>query len=320
MYLCIMRRGVCLLVFLVTSVSLSAQTARIAFWNVENFFDTQDDHAREDDAFTPQGECHWTPKRYADKRDKIYKMVASLNWPDAVGVAEVESDQCLRDLCQGTPLRKAGYGFVHYDSPDARGVDCALLYRKESFLVIDSKPIYVSDTLSGFYTRDILMVVGVLHGTDTCCLFVNHWPSKLGGAEADTRRLQIARILREMMDSLRMVYPSALILAMGDFNSALDEEAFVEGFGMNAKTGCAGPWHGLMHSELQGTGSYKYQDTWSFIDQFISNRELTAQAFMPEFMLVDDKKYMGKKLFRTYLGMRYLGGYSDHLPIYVDVK
>lgn len=286
----------------------------IAFWNCENYFDTQHDTLKDDYAFTPSGDNHWTPKRYADKRNKIYKIIAAMKWPVAVGLAEVENDRVLRDLCLGTPLRKKGYNFVHFESPNPRGADCALLYREKIFHLLETKQISVSDSDAEFYTRDILMVGGILDN-DTCYLLVNHWPSKLGGAFADQQRLAIAYRLRYLMDSLQRSHPDALILAMGDFNASPEEEAISKGLGFGRSNRNSSGFYNLMASLPKGTGSYKYQDSWSYIDQFISNRELPVEIFSPDFMLSDDPKHLGKKPFRTYLGMRYLGGYSDHLPI-----
>ena len=201
----------------------------MAFWNVENYFDTQHDTLKEDIEFTPTGKNHWTAKRYADKRNKIYKMVAAMQWPAVVGLAEVENDRVLRDLCRFTPLRNQGYEFVHYESPDRRGIDCALLYRKEVFEVFESRRIDVSDSSEGFYTRDILMVGGVLGGGDSCYVFVNHWPSKRNGAVAERHRMEIARLLLGLMDSIRQTHPRALVLALGAFNSAPEEEAISRG-------------------------------------------------------------------------------------------
>lgn len=295
---------------------------RIAFWNVENFFDTRDDSLKLDDAFTPQGDNHWTIKRYEDKRNKIFKVIAALDFPLAIGLAEVENDWVLNDLCLGTPLRHMGYDYVHYESPDRRGVDCALLYRKGLFDVLWSRRICVSDSAEDFFTRDILLVHGVAHlgaKDDTCYLLVNHWPSKLGGAVADRHRLEIASRMMALMDSLWGASPQALVLAMGDFNASADEEAVYRGLGFEGKCENALGFYSLMYQIPLGTGSYKYQERWSCIDQMFANRDLEVGIFAPDFMLLDDKKYLGKKLFRTYSGMRYLGGYSDHLPIYVNL-
>ena len=292
---------------------------QMAFWNVENFFDTQHDTLKEDIAFTPMGENHWTAKRYADKRNKIYKMVAAMQWPAIVGLAEVENDRVLRDLCLYTPLRKQGYEFVHYESPDKRGIDCALLYRKGVFKVFESRRIDVSDSTENFYTRDILFVGGVLGEKDSCYIFVNHWPSKRNGAVAERHRIEIARLLLGLMDSLQQEHPTALVLAMGDFIAAPEEDAISKGLGFEGGCRNAAGLYNLMCKMAVGEGSYKYKDTWSRIDQMIANRELTAEVFAPDFMLTDDTRYMGMKPFRTYSGMRYLGGYSDHLPIIVSI-
>ncbi len=290
----------------------------IAFWNVENFFDIRNDSLKADDAFTPQGDNHWTARRYADKRDKIYKMVAALGWPAAMGMAEVENDEVLRDLCYYTPLRKYKYQVVHYDSPDERGIDCALIYRPDQFRVLASRAVCVSDSTEHFYTRDILMVEGVLldeRGNDTCFLFVNHWPSKLGGATADRHRLEIAQRLMGLMDSVQQAHTGALVMAMGDFNASIEEEAVRKGLGFDGVAVNAQGFHNLMFQIPKGSGSYKYQDTWTCIDQMIVNRDLRVEIFLRDYLLMDDPKYLGKKLNRTYIGMNYRGGYSDHLPL-----
>ena len=291
----------------------------VAFWNVENFFDTQHDTLKEDMAFTPMGDNHWTAKRYADKRNKIYKMVAAMQYPAVVGLAEVENDRVLQDLCRFTPLRRYGYEFVHYESPDRRGIDCALLYRKELFKVFESRRIDVSDSAGAFFTRDILLVGGVLGKDDSCFLFVNHWPSKRNGAVAERHRMEIAHLLLSMMDSLQWEHPTSLVLAMGDFNAAPEEDAISKGLGFEGGCRNAAGLYNLMCKIPAGEGSYKYKDTWSCIDQIIANRELEAEVLMAEFMMIDDMRYMGKKPFRTYSGIQYLGGYSDHLPIIVRI-
>lgn len=296
------------------------QPLRAAFWNCENFFDTKHDTLKEDLAFTPSGENHWTPRRYADKRNKIYKMVAAMQYPVVMGLAETENDHVLRDLCLGTPLRKLRYQFVHYESPDRRGVDCALIYRTDCFQVTESRNIYVSDTASAFYTRDILLVGGTLTSGDTCFFLVNHWPSKLGGATADHYRMEIAHRLMHTMDSLQKAHPTALVLAMGDFNASPEEESIRKGLGFDKGQQNELGFYNLMYDIPKGTGTYKYQDSWSCIDQMISNRLLSVEIFQPEFILIDDTKYLGKKLLRTYTGMRYIGGYSDHLPIIATLK
>lgn len=287
----------------------------IAFWNVENYFDNRDDPGKDDLDFTPEGNYHWTSSRYLDKRNKIYKTLAALGYPAVMGLAEVENDEVLEALCLGTPLRGKGYEAVHYESPDKRGIDCALLYRKDCFRLLESRPIVVSDTAHGFRTRDILLVVGVMGKDDTCCLLVNHWPSKSGGMKANRRRRAVARKLRSTMDSLMCAYPNALVLAMGDFNAAPDEAVIRREMGFGRTGRNAEGVYNLMTGLPKGEGTYKYQGVWSYIDQMMASRKLSVEVFRPDFLLTDDERYMGRKPFRTYVGIRYHGGYSDHLPI-----
>lgn len=295
----------------------------MACWNVENLFDTRHDTLKDDCAFTPVGDNHWTSKRYQDKQNKIFKTIAAMHWPVVVGMAEVENDYVLRELCYGTPLRKMGYDFVHYESPDTRGIDCALLYRHERFQVLESRNINVSDSSRGLFTRDILLVGGVLkdslRGSDTCFVLVNHWPSKRGGVEAERHRMAIAQQLQHLLDSLQHSHPAALVLAMGDFNASSNEEAISRGLGFHGRERNDAGFYDLVSQKPEGTGSYKYQGVWSWIDHVVANRELKVELVAPDFLLEDDEKYMGKKPFRTYTGMHYQGGYSDHLPILVTI-
>jgi len=132
-----------------------------AWWNVENLFDTRDDPATNDDEFTPEGERRWTRRRLANKVNGIYKTLAMMDLPDVVGLGEVENKFVLRELCQGTPLSRVPYRYVHYDSPDRRGIDVALIYRTDRFTVTASRPVNVSDSNENYFTRDILVVEGL---------------------------------------------------------------------------------------------------------------------------------------------------------------
>lgn len=295
----------------------------IAFWNVENYFDTRHDTLKDDHSFTPEGENHWSSHRYADKRNKIFKTIAAMQWPAVIGMAEVENDHVLRDLCRNTPLRKMSYDFVHFESPDQRGIDCALLYRRNLFQIIESQSINVSDSQQGLLTRDILLVGGILKdgntNGDTCFILVNHWPSKRGGVDADRHRLLIAQLLLQTLDSLQRQHPSALLIAMGDFNATSTERAISQGLCFHGNEKNETGFYDLVLQQPAGTGSYKYQGVWSWIDHMIANRKLPLTPFSPDYLLVDDEKYLGKKPFRTYTGMHYQGGYSDHLPIMVTI-
>lgn len=297
---------------------------RMAFWNVENFFDTWKDTLKDDGSFTPEGDHHWVPRKYQKKKNNIYKTIAAMRWPVVVGLAEVENDYVLYDLCRNSPLRKMGYDFIHYESPDERGVDCALLYRADRFEVFMTGIVQVSDSTQGLYTRDVLLVGGVLRDAkgagDSCFVLVMHWPSKLGGAEAEGHRMAIARRVNETMDHLQRTHPGALVVAMGDLNATSDEAPVSQGLGFGGGLRNALGFYDLVNTLPKGQGSYKYQGQWQYIDHVIANREMPVEVFAPDFLLVDDETYLGRKPFRTYLGMRYVGGFSDHLPILIRVK
>ena len=308
----------------------------MVFWNVENLFDTYDDTARNDDAFTPTGENHWTNKRYNTKLTHIYKTLAAmgeisdsgLQMPLAVGMAEVENDKVLRDLCQGTPLRRFGYNFIHFDSPDRRGIDNALLYRIDLFTPFLSQNICVSDSSKHFFTRDILLVEGCTATSDTLIFIVVHLPSRRSD-DNDRHRRDIAQKLRYIMDTIAYAHPEAAIVTMGDFNAS-PQEPEMRNILMHDNDSL---FVNLM-DRSNDPGSYKYQGNWSFLDQIIVSANLTTgdtlcpfrlidtkgSAFQASFLLKDDEKHLGQKPYRTYLGIRYLGGFSDHLPVYIDIK
>ena len=329
--------------FLLFSISMpdraiAQQSIRLVFWNVENFFDIFDDTTRNDDAFTPGGQNHWSNQRYERKLTNITKTLVALgrhgdntfSMPTVVGMAEVENDKVLRDLCQGTPLRRFGYGHVHFDSPDRRGIDVALLYRKEQFTPFLSQAINVSDSSQDFLTRDLLLVEGTLFSGDTLALIICHFPSKLGGTTSDKRRAIVAGKLRNIMDSVQTSHPFGTLVVMGDFNGAPDEEEL----SVICRSIKGISYTNLMADMEPGKGSYRHQDHWSCLDQIIVStstaepnsdlnlrlKDKRGKIFDAPFLLLDDDKHLGKKVFRTFLGMRYQGGYSDHLPVYIDMN
>lgn len=317
-------------------IELNAQERyRLVFWNVENLFDIWDDSISNDDAFTPTGENHWNSSRYKSKTDNIYKTIVAIggdtqkefNMPLLIGMAEVENDKVLRDLCKGTPLRRLGYAYVHFDSPDRRGIDNALLYREKNFNPFWTQTIGVSDSAAGFFTRDILLVEGSTPTGDTIIVLVNHFPSRRGGAEADRQRRRVAQTLRHTMDTLIDHHPCTAIVVMGDFNATPEDPAI-------SKELMSGEGYvNLSEKTEPGIGSYKYQGEWSCIDQIIVSKSVLLPSpcvrltvadevphiFQHQSLLEADEKYMGSKPKRTYIAMKYHGGVSDHLPIYIDL-
>lgn len=296
-----------------------------AWWNVENLFDTRDDPKTNDDEFTPEGDRHWTHRRLTNKVNGIYKTLLMMDLPDVVGLAEVENKYVLRELCQGTPLAQVPYRYVHYDSPDRRGIDCALIYRSDRFTVTASRPVRVSDSAEGFFTRDILVVEGVTTNGDTVCLLVNHWPSKRGGEEADAQRLRIADTLRHHMIELHAKHPAAAVIAMGDMNSEADEEAIAKGLCFMGDTVSPDGIRLLTARLPRDMGSHKYQGQWRYIDQvfFLADASWQVQKLKLikyDHLLTADGNRLGQRPKRTYQGPRYEGGLSDHLPLLLTLK
>ena len=323
-----MRHILVILLVLMPSVAISQEPSRMftaAWWNVENLFDTRDDPHTNDDEFTPQGDLHWTRRKLDSKLQGIYKTLALMDLPDVVGLAEVENKYVLRELCQGTPLAQVPYRYVHYDSPDRRGIDCALIYRADRFTVTASRPVSVSDSAEGFFTRDILVVEGVTTEGDSVCLLLNHWPSKRGGDEADAQRLRIADTLRRLMVELHERHPDAAVIAMGDMNATADEAALADGMGFSADTVNPDGIRLLTQRLPKEWGSHKYQGQWRYIDQvfLLADGQWQVQKLKLlkfDHLLTDETLIPGQRPKRTNVGLHYEGGLSDHLPLLLRLQ
>ena len=311
----------------------------LLFYNVENLFDTWDDTLKVDEEFLPYGEKHWTIDRYNSKISKLYKaIVAAGGWdpPAIIGLCEVENRRVLNDLIYDTPLSKFKYKYKHFESPDSRGIDVALLYNEAVFEPTHAEPIpvYFKESTS-YLTRDILYVKGVfIHSSDTIHIFVNHWPSRRGGQlESESRRIQAAKTLKTKIESIRLNSPSEGVLIMGDFNDDPDNQSL--NIVLGAKLSMDEPLSGLLYN-LDGitdnkSGSYKYRSMWNKFDQIIVsgnllNNELKIQVdlatfgvFKPPFLTIEDERNLGIKPFATYSGYKYLGGFSDHFPVKVNL-
>lgn len=313
---------------------------RVMFYNVENLFDVYDDTLTNDDEFTPGGMRAWNYRRFIIKCQNLGKVImAAGGWeaPEIIGLCEVENRFTLIQLLKYSPLGRLDYKIVHHDSPDPRGIDVALLYRPDKFHKLHSEPIAVvfpGEDRRG--TRDILYVKGIALGADTLHLFVNHWPSRFGGYMA-TKPLRefTGALLRSKVDSIKRFDPMANILIMGDFNDTPDEHSLE--YSLGAKLDAAklqpGDLYNMMSTLYRNPslGTHKFQENWSTIDHFIVSQSLLkgkrglgihpagAAIFDADFLLEDDPVHTGKRLNRTYIGMQYHGGYSDHLPIIVDL-
>lgn len=307
------------------SQSQEFSTFTAAWWNVENLFDTRDDPHTNDDEFTPQGDFHWTQRKMWSKMEGIYKTLTMMDLPDVVGLAEVENKYVLRSLCQGTPLSRVGYRYVHYDSPDRRGIDVALLYRADRFTVTASHPVNVSDSAEGYFTRDLLVVEGVTREGDTVCLVLCHWPSKRGGEEAETHRMEIANRVRSLMNELHEKHPLAAIIAMGDMNSTVDERPVSEAMGFGSDTINSEGIRNLTLKMPHDWGSHKFQGVWDYIDQvffFPGEGWMVGELKLIRYdhLLVEESNGKGVRPKRTNRGPAYEGGISDHLPLLLRLK
>ena len=304
----------------------------VMFLNSENLFDPEDDPLKDDDDYTPDGIYHWTRSRYWDKLDAVSKVIVAADEdqaPALVGLAEVENETVLNDLTARSALREAGYRFVMTDSPDRRGIDVALLYRRSYFRLIAHESLRVDlKPYGGGATRDILHVTGVLENFDTLDIYVCHWPSRYGGVEqSEPLRMCAARRLRASADSVFNVRRKPYIIIMGDLNEGPDDPAVCNVLGAqpcSRGTG-AGDRELITVMDPLQDGSYKYDGEWDKYDQFILSASfmnglgctefLEAGIMDLGFLLTDDDNYGGRKPFRTYNGRRYQGGYSDHLPV-----
>ena len=309
---------------------------RVMFYNVENMFDPAEDSTKSDDEYQPDGMRGWSYSRLKHKQVNVAKVALAVGgWepPGLIGLCEVENRKVLNGLIYDTPLKNFGYKLVHYESPDPRGIDVALLYLPDKFKVLYSRPVRIHfpfDTASR--TRDVLYVKGIACKRDTLHVFVNHWPSKFGGAmETIPKRNYVASVVRNKVDSLLSADHDAKILVMGDMNETPAEEGVSQVLKARMDSVNLGP--NDLYNMLAGAGlswkkgTIKFREEWETIDHMIVSVLLfkyttphSLHIFDAPFLLMDDEAWFGKKPFRTYYGAKYIGGFSDHLPVYMDLK
>lgn len=324
------------------SASLHAQegsSVKFCFYNVENLFDIYDDSISQDEEFLPKGDKRWTKARYYKKLDQIARTLTAIGeWelPGIVGLCEIENVNVLFDLCEHRLLKKSGYKIIHKDSPDRRGIDVAILYSPECFQPLYSKWIRISFPFdTNLLTRDILYVKGRIFQQDTLHIFVNHWPSRWGGIEPTTpKRLHLASVLRHYTDSIMHVVSNQNVLIAGDLNDTPGDSSVLKVLGAKTSIGIdRDALYNLMTISDMGKpgGTIKHKADWEIFDQIIVSGSLLDHSkgemhvsdvvvFSPDYLLIEDERYFGKKPFRTYTGPSYLGGFSDHLPVCVQLN
>ena len=312
---------------------------RIAFYNVENLFDTEDDPLTLDEDFTPGGKQEWTTERYHTKLDRIHEVVRGMQYPALLGLCEVENKKVLDDLSNTGNMADYKYESVHFDSPDKRGIDVALLFQKNKFKVNGSEIVRVNFPDSvvpdepGYTSRDLLFVQGVLPNKTNVYVVVAHFPSRRGGvAKSEPKRLHVASYLKKKMRELTKADPKSQFIIMGDFNDETTNKSIartLEAFPLPKESTEGRLYNTFSKLDADGEGSYNYRGNWNMLDQIIlshhffqENNSLqfqSAHIYKEDFMLYEDKKH-GPRPNRTYGGPRYFGGYSDHLPVFVEVK
>lgn len=313
---------------------LCAQRAGVVFYNVENLFDIEDDSLTRDEEFLPDGEKHWNYDRFHRKIVRIYQTLVAVGageMPAVVGLCEIENRKVLECLIYDTPLEKLNYRIIHRESQDARGVDVALLYRPDIFRPDTVEwlkvPLGFNET-----TREILHVEGRLWEEFTIHFYVNHWPSRYGGAgNSNRKRIAAASTLAASVKLLLEDNLNSNIVIMGDFNDEPSDESLQsinKILTNNKKDDSMALVNLSVKNSLAVTeGTIKHQGTWCVFDQVIVSRSLVngtekliigdnhATVFKAGFLLEKDETYSGHKPFRTYAGPAYHNGFSDHLPV-----
>lgn len=324
----------------VSSTSVPKEsTYSIAFYNVENLFDTKDDPDKKDEDFLPDADRKWDKEKYELKLSLLASAIAKIgddNGPEVLGLCEVENKAVLQDLVKQKAIKKQKYQIVHHESPDVRGIDNALIFKKGTFELKSSKLFTVDFPNDPNYkSRAILLVNGMMRGTEINFI-VNHFPSRRGGLkESEPKRLVVAKKVREIVESLLNINSKANIVVMGDFNdeptnNSIQEVLMAKGadFDPNSKQ----LFNTLADKDADGMGSYKYRGKWQMLDQILLSSNLlqsesswkyvegSGDVFSPEWLKQQTpEKYKGSPL-RTFAGRKYLKGYSDHFPVFIQLQ
>jgi hypothetical protein len=343
------RIGIDLIFLLITATTLSAQIddqerglrgLRFMFYNVENLFDPFLDTLKVDADFTPEGDKHWSWRRMQLKCGNIARVIiAAGGWEgvELVGLCEVENPLVVRQLIRHPLLRPYGYRFLMTESPDLRGIDLVLLYRPEKVEVVEHRNIRVTNPDNPTWaTRDILYVKLVTLFADTLHLFLNHWPSRRGGEEVSApKRALAAQTLKHQTDSLMAAHSGAYILISGDFNDEPPDSSVRHILGaLPAKDATPSSLINLMWPlYLAGYGTHAHPDVtglhYNLLDQIIvsGNMLVPGSGIVAEepvigtFPFLMQENASGHEVpYRTYAGPRYIGGFSDHFPVIIDLR
>lgn len=303
----------------------------IAFYNLENLFDIIDDEDTLDNDFLPSSDKKWTEKRYKNKLRKLSYAIANIGLEDIgktpalMGFAEVENKQVIEDLLNTKHLKELPYDYVHYDSPDERGIDVGLIYDTSQFSVISSEVFTVNiydDEGERDYTRDILLVSGLVEGHSTH-IIVNHWPSRRKSPEeTEYKRIVASEKVEDIIRFLKSKEEDPRIIIMGDFNDGPSDKS-IQNLIQNQDL-----YNPMATLKSRDRGSLSYKLEWNLFDQILISTNFferdnlsfeRANIFDADFLKLFNGKYKGIP-FRTYVGKKYKGGYSDHFPVYIILE
>ncbi len=318
------------------------RTFRVVEYNVENLFDTIASHTTQDADFTPTGAYRWTSARYWSKLARLSRVVAAVGEeaaPALVALVEVENDSVLSHLTRRTKLWQMGYDYLITHSPDVRGINVALLYQPALFRPVGKDTLRILPPSAKLRpTRDVLHVAGLVPTGDTLDVVVCHWPSKRGGSSAETFRELVAQKLRLFADSILAARSRPQLLITGDFNAYYPEPCLMEHLGARLPEAHPEPRSlYLLSAHLKArhgiSGTYKYAGEWNQLDNFIVSGSLlshsTPSTFRTsadccriadfDFLLTGLNTEAGPRPFRSFLGTYYQKGFSDHLPLVLDL-
>lgn len=327
----------------------------VGFYNVENLFDTEHDRGKSDQSFLPDGENNWTPDKYEKKLSNIASVIRAMadkngRWHALLGLAEVENLRVLKDLVARPEIAEAGFKIEHFESPDVRGIDCALLYRPDHFVVKESRTLpYDFNTTGGivfektpqeqrdFKTRDVLCVRGELDGTPLA-VYVAHYPSRTGNKGSDLR-CRASEIILADAHALEARYPGIKIVVMGDLNDNPEDESiavYLRGRETIDELQAGDFFSPFLRMHKDGFGSEEYHGEWNIFDCILVNQALADPSdgslriqktdpfhygvvFDPPFLTQQEGRYAGTP-FRTFSGGQFIAGYSDHYPTYIIIS
>lgn len=317
---------------------------KVMFYNFENLFDTINDPEVLDEEFTPEGPKKWNSVKYNKKIGNLERVLFDIaamdrNYPAVIGVSEIENRSVMEDVIASPKLAPANYRIVHFDSPDARGVDVGFIYRPDVFKLEGSAPIpFTMEALPNFKTRDIVTMWGTIEG-EPFYFMVAHWPSRLGGKDASApKRIRAAEIMRNAADSVLRLNPATKIVMMGDFNDDATDASITEVLGAKndlQKLDTGDYYNPFINVLKAGYGTLAYQDAWNLFDNIVISENLATGSagklkiqkaspksrfygniFSRPYMIQQEGQYKGYPL-RTFVGNNFQGGFSDHFPVYI---